>query len=418
MDLERLYRTYLKSTGVSTDTRSLEKGNLFFALKGENFDANHLASEALEKGAVAVVVDNPEVHQDGNPAFFLVEDSLQTLQSLAHHHREQLQVKAIALTGSNGKTTTKELLSRVLSTQYRVQSTLGNFNNHIGVPLTLLRLKSGTEIAVVEMGTNHFGEIDFLCRIAAPDYGYITNFGKAHLEGFGSPEGVVKAKSELYKYLREHGGMAFIRSGTRQEELTEGMQRQDISSDIRLISADPYVHINVQGVEIQSRLIGKYNYDNLTAAAGIGLYFGIEPENIKKAIESYVPDNKRSQVIQAGDTTIILDAYNANPTSMEAAIMSLSENSFSSKAVILGDMFELGEESRKEHESIARMAVDKIPEVFLIGENFYRTNAKAYKFRDFEAFQTAFPSLDWKGKTVLVKASRGMALERILELFK
>ncbi len=418
MDIEQLYDVYLRSTGVSTDTRSLVKDNLFFALKGDNFDANRLAVEALEKGAIAVVVDNPQVYQDGNPAYFLVEDAMQTLQSLAHHHREQLQVKVIALTGSNGKTTTKELLSRVLSTQYRVQSTLGNFNNHIGVPLTLLRLKSGTEIAVVEMGTNHFGEIDFLCRIAAPDYGYITNFGKAHLEGFGSPEGVVKAKSELYKYLREHGGMAFIRSGTRQEELTEGMQRQDISSDIRLISADPYVHIYVQGVEIQSRLIGKYNYGNLTAAAGIGLYFGIEPENIKKAIESYVPDNKRSQVIQAGDTTIILDAYNANPTSMEAAIMSLSENSFSSKAVILGDMFELGEESRKEHESIARMAVDKIPEVFFIGENFYRTNVEAYKFRDFEAFQAAFPSLDWKGKTVLIKASRGMALERILDLFK
>ena len=319
--------------------------SLFIALKGERYDANTFAKEALEKGATYVIIDNPDYCI--NEKTILVEDSLKTLQELAKFHRSYLKLPIIALTGSNGKTTTKELIQVVLSKKYTTKATVGNLNNHIGVPLTLLTFSKETQIGIVEMGANHQKEIEFLCAIAQPDYGYITNFGKAHLEGFGGVEGVIKGKSEMYQYLINSTKEVFVNlDDTIQEEKTRRLTRYTFSQKnhtasvfIHAITANPFVTIQALGNEIKSHLIGLYNANNINAAITIGNHFGVSIQHIKEAIESYIPDNNRSQMIVKGTNEIILDAYNANPSSMAVALENFIQLDKSNKVIIIGDMF-------------------------------------------------------------------------------
>ena len=420
MEIASLYKLYKKNYLVATDTRKIEKNAIFIALKGENFDANTFAEEALKKGASYVVVDNKEYYKENNNQYILVANSLVTLQEIAQYHRKQLGIPIIALTGSNGKTTTKELLHNVLATQYSTTATIGNLNNHIGVPLTLLSMTPKTEIGIVEMGANHFDEIAFLCQIATPNYGYITNFGKAHLEGFGSLEGVVKAKSELYQYLAKNKGIAFInKHDTKQLQLTQTQQNHIVTTNKKLISSIPFVEIDFANNHIKSQLIGAYNFDNIVAAIGIGEYFNISKENITKAIASYSPNNKRSQLIQIGSTHVILDAYNANPTSMLAAITNFKQHTATKKIVVLGDMFELGKTAEKEHQYIADLVSNAFEKVILIGENFNETTtANIEKYKNYHAFEEKFDTHAFSNTTILIKGSRGMALERVLGLLK
>lgn len=419
MKIEELYSLYIAHGLVDTDTRNIRENTLFFALKGENFNGNKFAEEAIAKGAGYAIVD--EVEYKTSDGIILVDDVLGALQELANYHRNQLQVPVIALTGSNGKTTTKELINAVLSTKYKTTATIGNLNNHIGVPLTLLSMNKSTEIGIVEMGANHAKEIEFLSEIANPDYGYITNFGSAHLEGFGSLAGVVKAKSELYDFLRSHNKKVFINpNDEKQVARTNGMEAIIFEKSIKFTEANPFVKLSYQNVNILSNLIGSYNFNNISAAITIGNYFNIPSELIKKAIERYIPSNNRSQVINTNTNKIILDAYNANPTSMKAALESFSKLKANHKTVILGDMFELGEYSSKEHQNIVEeVEKNNFDVVFLIGKNFYntisRTN-KIIKFKSFKDLEKYLQNNSITDSTLLVKGSRGMALERVVEL--
>ncbi len=419
MEIKELHQLFLQKKSISTDTRNILPDSIFFALKGDNFDANAFAMDAIEKGASYVVMDNVVFWQDQSQ-YILVENVLQTLQELASYHRKYLNLPIIGLTGSNGKTTTKELIHVVLSKRYETVATKGNLNNHIGVPLTLLSMGEETAMGIVEMGANHFGEIKSLCHIASPDYGYITNFGKAHLEGFGSVEGVVIAKSELYDFLHTHDGIAFVNpNDSIQISRTEDHKRI-LLCDVKLVDEDSeFVVVQVDQVVIRTQLVGQYNVANIAAAISMGLHFGINITDIKTAIESFKPDNKRSQLIDQGYCKIILDAYNANPSSMQAALDNFTKNEVSDKVVILGDMFELGESSIFEHQKL----VDFIEQfsfhrIFLIGTRFNATQRKtAISFNTFEDFKNHFKKSDFQNQTVLIKGSRGMALERVLELF-
>lgn len=425
MEIKELHKIYLKHNSVCTDTRKVTDNNLFFALKGENFNGNSFAKEALEKGAAFAVVDEQEVCL--NEKYILVDDVLKTLQNLAKYHRHYLGIKIIALTGSNGKTTTKELINTVLKTNFKTIATSGNLNNHIGVPLTLLQMTKDTEIGIVEMGANHANEIAFLCELAQPNFGYITNFGKAHLEGFGSLEGVIKAKSELYDFLNATEGSIFINAADPiQLNIARSLNNVILfnASDeeaLKIIceETNPFVRVNYNTISIGSQLMGAYNFSNICAAIAIGSYFGISNENIKHAIENYSPDNNRSQILEIGSNTIILDAYNANPTSMLAALDNFSKIKGSSKIAILGDMFELGGEANKEHRSIAKFASElKLNEVYLVGQNFYETSNPTNGnrcFKSFDDLKTLLKSSVIKNQTILIKGSRGMALERVLE---
>ncbi|MES2813116.1 MAG: UDP-N-acetylmuramoyl-tripeptide--D-alanyl-D-alanine ligase [Bacteroidota bacterium] len=426
MKIEEIYQCFLQCESVSTDTRKIEPNSLFVALKGENFDANTFAQEALNKGAQFVIIDNKNYYTDENK-MLLVSDSLKTLQELAKYHRQQLGLPIIALTGSNGKTTTKELINCVLSKNYNTKATIGNLNNHIGVPLTLLSFKEDTDIGIVEMGANHQKEIEFLCSIAEPDFGYITNFGKAHLEGFGGFEGVIKGKSELYNYLIHNNKTVFVNTDdTLQDEKTVNSNRYTFAlekkSDIKIddITASPMVKINFNNQTIQSHLIGIYNANNINAAIAIGKYFNISDENIKEAIENYIPTNNRSQLIEKNSNHIILDAYNANPSSMNAAIINFIQLENTDKIAVLGDMFELGDDSLSEHKKIVESLKNKTQtEVFFVGKDFYhnKTEDKHLHFSEvYENFVEKFKELDLKNKTILIKGSRGMALERVLEI--
>ncbi|NQY06438.1 MAG: UDP-N-acetylmuramoyl-tripeptide--D-alanyl-D-alanine ligase [Flavobacteriaceae bacterium] len=422
MSIPELYTLFQDCTGISTDTRSITKDNLFFALKGENFNGNKFAEQALEKGAKYVIIDEKEYLTSNQT--ILVDDALTCLQDLAQHHRRTLGIPIISITGSNGKTTTKELINTVLSQGYNTAATKGNLNNHIGVPLTLLSMNESTEIAIVELGANHHNEIAILSNIAEPDYGYITNFGKAHLEGFGSVEGVVKAKSELYDYLRKNNKMAFVNlDDPKQAKQAEGIQLITFSSakestiHIKLNSADPFVEINFDKTNIKSNLIGNYNFNNIAAAVCIGNYFKISTEKIQKAIEKYTPTNNRSQIIRKGEKEIILDAYNANPSSMAAALDNFSQLQKDCKVVILGDMFELGNTSAIEHQKIVDYLEESdFDKILLFGEHFEKTTHSnkiiTYHKLDVEKFSAVIPH----NATLLVKGSRGMALERVIDL--
>ena len=424
MEIEQLHQRFLEHPQACTDTRKITAGCIFFALKGDTFNGNAYASDALLKGAAYAVVDEKEYAVSDR--YLLVENALRALQELSSFHRDFCDAKVIALTGSNGKTTTKELINAVLSKKYRTVATQGNLNNHIGVPLTLLSIRKDTEIAMVEMGANHQKEIEFLCGIARPDFGYITNFGKAHLEGFGGEQGVIKGKSELYTYLKENGKSIFMNADdpVQFEKLSGHVKKFGFSTEkkeyyrISLVGADPFVKIKVEGRTIASQLIGSYNFTNCAAAILMGKYFNVPLEDIQQAIEGYTPKNNRSQILNKNGHKIILDAYNANPTSMTAALENFKMMADHPKIAFLGDMFELGKAAATEHQAIADLASQlKFEDVYLIGKNFYKRNTGLKKFDSFETASAYLKEnpID-KKSTVLIKGSRGMALERILEL--
>jgi UDP-N-acetylmuramoyl-tripeptide--D-alanyl-D-alanine ligase len=426
MSTEEIHNLFLKCSSISIDTRKIQPNSLFVAIKGEKFDANTFAKEALEKGASYVIIDNPSYYTDNRT--ILVQDSISTLQELAQFHRQYLKLPIVSLTGSNGKTTTKELIYAVLSKKYKTKATVGNLNNHIGVPLTLLSFTAETEIGIVEMGANHQKEIEFLCKIAQPDFGYVTNFGKAHLEGFGGVEGVIKGKSEMYTYLSENEKMVFVNledpiqvEKTRQmKTFTFGLEKSDANVKITEIKANPFVEVAFSNIHIHSHLIGLYNANNINAAIAIGKYFEVPENDIKEALENYTPENNRSQMIQLNSNEIILDAYNANPSSMEVAIQNFLQLNKPNKTVILGDMFELGSESLAEHKSIVNLLLkEENTNCYFIGKDFNqnKTDKNNFHFYEtFEEFSNDLKTICLHNQTILIKGSRGMALERTLEL--
>ena len=415
-----LYNYFKESSSVSTDTRLINKGSIFFALKGENFDGNKFAEEAIKSGASYAVIDDQSLN---NPKFIKVKNVLKSLQDLSKFHRSKLlKTKIIALTGSNGKTTTKELISEVLKKKYKIISTIGNLNNHIGVPLTLLRIKQNTEIAIVEMGANHLDEIKLLTDLINPDFGLITNFGKAHLEGFGSIEGVIKGKSELYDFLIKNDKKAFINNDDYIQNQFIGnkisFSKEDKSNYIfKEVKDTNYAGLNYNDFIVDSKLTGNYNYHNIAFATSIGLYFNISIEKIKEAISNYIPLNNRSQIIEKNNKLIILDAYNANPTSMISAINSLIVKQ-GKKSVILGDMFELGNQSEKEHHDLIDFCVkNNFENIFLIGNEFFKQKDKFeipffYKTKD--ELNKHIKKFPITSKYILIKGSRVMRMENLI----
>ncbi|MCJ8165486.1 UDP-N-acetylmuramoyl-tripeptide--D-alanyl-D-alanine ligase [Pontibacter sp. E15-1] len=419
-----LYQKYLECRHVSTDSRATQEQSLFFALNGPNFKGAKFAVAALEKGAKYAVVDDPALAADN---VLVVDDTLQALQELARHHRQQLSIPVVGITGSNGKTTSKELIYAVLSRKFNTLYTQGNLNNHIGVPLTLLRITPEHEMAIIEMGANHIGEIALLCSIAQPTHGLITNIGKAHLEGFGSLEGVARGKSELYMHLLNAGGTVFINTGNehlmRMSRRIEHKVTYPAPGDYyhsELLEASPYVvYRDEAGNEVQTQLVGSYNYENMAAAACIGKYFGVPLQEANAAIAGYSPENNRSQVLQKGSNTIILDAYNANPTSMAAAVRNFGAMRAPRKVVILGDMFEMGEESAAEHRALGEAVAEQpFDAVLLCGQDMRHAAAVSNDFLYFEtknALQQWLQEHPVAESYVLVKGSRGMGLETLVE---
>jgi UDP-N-acetylmuramoyl-tripeptide--D-alanyl-D-alanine ligase len=426
MDIQDIHQLFLQCSSLSIDTRKIEHNCLFVAIRGDRFDANTFAAEALEKGALYVLIDNKDYYI--NDRTILVNNTLSTLQELAKFHRRFLGIPIVALTGSNGKTTTKELIKVVLSKKFNTKATVGNLNNHIGVPLTLLSFDENTEMGIVEMGANHQKEIAFLCALTAPDYGYITNFGKAHLDGFGGFEGVIKGKSEMYDYLAVNKKAAFVNlNDPLQKSRSKGIRtiafgdnQPDAFLNIDKTVANPLVKINYNATEIQSHLIGLYNANNLYAAIAIGKYFGVSDSEIREAIENYIPQNNRSQIITKGSNEIILDAYNANPSSMKVAIENFVQLDNPNKILFLGDMFELGPESLSEHQDIVSMLGESPKtECYFIGKDFYANKTDQANFHFYETFEALVQNKKFRkthDSVILIKGSRGMALERILEL--
>ena len=426
-NMEELYRLYLSSKGICTDSRKLEVGQLFFALRGENFDGNDFAEIALENGAIAVVIDDPEKIALRN--FYYVPDALTALQQLAQFHRKHFQIPVLAITGSNGTTTTKELISSVLSGKYRIKATSGNLNNHIGVPLTLLSIQADTEFAIIEMGANHLGEITFLCEIVQPDYGLITNIGKAHLEGFGNLAGVIRAKTELYKFLALSNGLAFV-NGKDELLLTKSSNLRRIlyNSDSSAVKGDivdttGYLKVSLRILNrdylLHTQLVGAYNLPNILAAACIGNYFGVEDDKICEAIKNYRPSNFRSQFIKTQHNKLVMDAYNANPSSMEAAITNFVSRFESPKAAILGEMLELGLESKKEHQAIVdKIASANIQKLFFVGKNFsdIALPPTAMHFENATLLKDYLRKEPLQQYFILIKGSRGNKLETLLDV--
>ena len=423
MSTDKLYDYFYNSKSVSIDSRTVQKGDIYFALKGERFDGNKFAKDAIKNGASFAVIDD---HSLNHPNFLKVESSLKALQELSKFHRSKLvKTKIIALTGSNGKTTTKELIREVLKTQYKVCSTEGNLNNHIGVPLTLLKINPKADFAIIEMGANHLKEIEFLTGLINPDFGLITNFGKAHLEGFGSLEGVIKGKSELYDYLKKNNKIAFVNADDDIQNKFSGQKIAFSSNKKSLYNFKKNYSSRMSSLIykneiVKSNLTGKYNYSNIGFATLIGLHFKISINAIKKAILNYVPSNNRSQIISKDNKSIILDAYNANPTSMAAALNSFSELN-GDKTVILGDMFELGKVSSIEHKKIIDFCIEnKFESIFFIGEEFYKHRNK-FKiplfFKNKSDFYKYTKEFFIKTENILIKGSRGMKLEEILNKF-
>ena len=432
--IEQLYQLYLQHPIVSTDTRNLPDGCIFFALKGANFDGNQYAQQAIDTGAAYAVVDDPTLMGEH---FLRVPNVLEALQQLALLHRRHFDIPIIAIGGSNGKTTTKELVSAVLSSHYPCHFTKGNFNNHIGVPLTLLSMPNGTEVAVIEMGTNQAGDLDELCKIAAPTHGLLTNIGKEHLEGFGDLEGVKKAEAELYHYLSRHKGCVFLnlsekylrtlaRHNSRRVVYRQSGETTPIPGaiEIQLSSETPFITAGFNSdagewVTVESRLMGKHNFHNIMTAIALGIYFKVPAAKIKNAIEAYTPSNNRSQFIQKGTTSILLDAYNANPSSMKPALQTLQQFDAQRKIAILGDMLELGADSDKEHQAILRFAARIKPDqIILVGPAFGKTDFKKYHALHFSHVDEArawFVEQNLENTMILIKGSRGIRLEKILE---
>ena len=425
MEINQLHALFLECSSVSTDSRKITKNAMFFALKGDNFKGNVYAKQALQDGAKYAIIDNETYVTSAQT--ILVKDVLKTLQQLASFHRLYLKTPIIALTGSNGKTTTKELINATLSKKFNTTATTGNLNNHIGVPLTLLSMDKHTEIGIVEMGANHQKEIEFLCGIAKPDYGLITNFGKAHLEGFGGVEGVIKGKSEMYDFLITNNKSIFVNANdpiqvekTKQAHIFTFGNDSNADVKIEFIEAQPNVNVRFNNLIINSHLIGEYNFTNIAVAIAIANYFKVDDKGIKEAIESYMPSNNRSQVIQTASHKIIMDAYNANPTSMRAALLNFEKLNDKIKVAILGDMFELGHEAEKEHQNIVDLASTQLlDKIILIGANFYKTkivSPKVQVFESFDDFKNNFNHSQLEFATLLIKGSRGMALERVLDI--
>ncbi len=427
MDIQQLYQIYQQHPVITTDSRDCPQGSIFFALKGESFDGNKFAASAIEKGCAYAVIDNAEYQKDDR--FILVDDVLQTFKDLAREHRRQFNIPVIGITGTNGKTTTKELIASVLSEKYNTLFTQGNFNNDVGVPKTLFRLNEQHEIAVVEMGASHPGDIKTLVETVEPTCGLITNVGKAHLQGFGSFEGVKRTKGELYDYLKAHDALVFINGNN--EHLLQMAQSRDICRAIEygtqedcqvngsIISCAPFLKFqwnsNVDGInvqqEIQTHLIGSYNIDNMLAAIAIGLHFGVSPEQIHHALSNYIPTNNRSQMEETGKNHLVVDAYNANPSSMKAALDNFHMMEVSPKMAILGDMRELGEASAEEHQK----AVDLMQEygfenIWLVGDEFGNTQCNYRKFKDVEEVKAAIIAEDIKGFNILIKGSNSTKL--------
>jgi UDP-N-acetylmuramoyl-tripeptide--D-alanyl-D-alanine ligase len=417
MEVKRIYELYTKHYLVDTDTRTIRKNTLFFALKGANFNGNKFANDALKNGADYAIIDEKEFQV--NDKTILVANVLDTLQKLANYHRRQLKTPIIALTGSNGKTTTKELINCILSKKYNTTATTGNLNNQIGVPLTLLAMTPQTEIGIVEMGANHQKEIEFLCAIAQPDFGYITNFGKAHLAGFGGIEGVIKGKSELYAFLKENKKTVFINNDDKiQVEKTKHIKSVCLNlEDLQFIELNPFVKLHYKNTIINSNLIGKYNYTNIAAAITIGEYFKVSGPKIKEALEKYIPKNNRSQIIETINNKIILDAYNANPSSMIVALENFASIKAGSKVVILGDMFELGKDSLTEHQAIIDLTTSfNFDKKLFVGENFNLGKTNELQFKSYQDLEEYLKKNPLKNQSILIKGSRGMALERILDV--
>jgi UDP-N-acetylmuramoyl-tripeptide--D-alanyl-D-alanine ligase len=424
MNIEDIYKIYQLFPSIETDSRKLKKDDIFFALKGPNFNGNNFAKQALESGAAYVVADGPLSFQ--SERIIQVENVLETLQQLAKYHRKQFKIPFIAITGSNGKTTTKELLHEVLSTTFKTYTTKGNLNNHIGIPLTILKIKPDAEIAVIEMGANHLNEIAGYCEYAQPNYGLITNIGKAHLEGFGSEENVKKGKGELFQYLKNHEGTVFVNtddpavfdlSKPINNSIFYGSKSENVKGVIE--KNDPFIEVKIEGEKpftIQTNLVGAYNLPNVLAAVCVGKYFKIENEKIKSAIENYQPSNSRSQLIQTGSNSIILDAYNANPGSMKAAIENFAKMKGDKKILLLGSMMELGNDSKKEHADIVSLIdQNKWHVVALVGKNFKEIKSS------YTNFENSLQARDWlrnekvENAQILIKGSRSMQMEKVLE---
>ena len=426
MKLSALYQIFLDCQLVTTDSRNCPEGSLFIALKGESFNGNAFAGKALETGCAYAVIDESEYAIEGDQRYILVDDCLQTLQQLANYHRRQLGTRVIGITGTNGKTTTKELISAVLSQSHNILYTLGNLNNHIGVPSTLLRLKAEHDLAVIEMGANHPGEIKFLSEIVEPDCGIITNVGKAHLEGFGSFEGVIKTKGELYDFLRKkEGSTVFIHHDNAYlMNIAEGLNlipygtEDDLYVNGRITGNSPYLTFewkagkDGKSYQVQTQLIGEYNFPNALAAITIGRFFGVEDAKINEALSGYTPQNNRSQLKKTDDNTLIIDAYNANPTSMMAALQNFRNMEVPHKMLILGDMRELGAESAAEHQKIADYLKEcAFEKVWLVGDQFAAAEHSFQTYPNVQELEADKP----KGYTILIKGSNGIKLSSVVD---
>jgi len=425
MKIEKLYSLYKKHPSLQTDTRKLKQGDIFFALKGTHFNGNTFVQQAIAAGAVYAVIDEKKFEIPGKT--ILVDDVLTTLQQLAKHHREKFTLPFIAMTGSNGKTTTKELIHAVLSSSYKTYTTEGNLNNHIGIPLTLLRIKEDAEIAVIEMGANHLQEIAGYCEYTLPNYGIITNCGKAHLEGFGGIEGVRKGKGELYDYLRLHNGTAFVMwDYDYLQEMSKGISSvikygtHDADTEGNVLQSDPFLEVAfTKGINlpsIKTQLVGDYNLSNVLAAVTVGKYFNVAEEKIKTAIENYSPSNSRSQLLKKGSNKIILDAYNANPSSMKLAIENFMKLHTPNKVLLLGAMAELGEESMEEHKRILDLIAQSTwKAVVLVGGDFLKASHPWLKFGNAQQAKEWLQQQHFENTYFLIKGSRSMQMEKVLE---
>ena len=427
MKIDDIHSLFSKSSGISTDTRTIKKNNIFFCLKGENFDGNLFIDQAFNLGASSVIYDEKELDYKSEKAF-KVKNCLETLQALAKYHRSKFNIPVIGLTGSNGKTTSKELINSVLSQKFNITFTSNNFNNHIGVPLTILKIDTKTDLAIIEMGANHLGEIDLLCNIADPNIGYITNFGKAHLEGFGGIGGVIKGKSELYEYIRESKGVILVNNDDRiQREKSRGITTFSFGKSKKsncliynTTSNKGLCEASLNGKKIVSNLHGEYNFENMNASIAMGIHFGLSFEQIENGIKNYIPKNNRSEIIKTKKNLLFVDSYNANPTSMKLSIQSFIKFKEVEKILILGDMHEIGKTSLIEHERILNSVKNnKDLKIFLVGKIFYQlkfNSVRIHFFNEIDELIEYFKKNLVTGHTIFLKGSRKINLEKVIPI--